>query len=85
MGRKVPQFTRFEPGTCNTIDDESGFKVKMSETHRRWEGYYVTEEFWEPRQPQDFPVTPRPPKSYNNARAPEEPRFVDNTENGDDL
>lgn len=78
MGFKVPQFAHFESGTCNTIDDESGFKVKLSDTMRRWEGYIVTEEFWEPRQPQDFPVTPRPPKSYNNTRQEQLPVFVPN-------
>jgi hypothetical protein len=80
MGFKVPQFAHFEFGTCNTIDDESGFKVKLSATMLRWEGYIVTEEFWEPRQPQDFPVTPRPPKSYNNARQEQLPVFVSGDE-----
>ncbi len=59
----------FKAGTCNTIDDETGFKVKMSEVRERWDGCFVTEDNWEERQPQDFPVTPRSPKSFQNSRA----------------
>ena len=68
----MPSFTRYESGTCNTIDDESGFKVKLNNTRERWEGYQVTDEFWEERQPQDFPVTPRPNQVFPKARAQQE-------------
>lgn len=60
--------TYIERGTCNTIDDVTGEKVKLSDTHRRWDGLQVTSLNMEPRQPQDFPVTPRSPKVYSSAR-----------------
>lgn len=59
----------FKGGTCNTIDDETGFKVKMSDVRKRWDGAYVTQENWEPRQPQDFPRTPRVPRAFKNSRS----------------
>ena len=61
---------RFEPRTSNTIDDVTGMKVKLSETVTRWDGYQVTPDNDEPRHPQDFPVTPRPPAVYPRARFP---------------
>lgn len=68
MGRIMKYIGRFEPGTCNTIDDATGFKVKLSEVRERWDGFMVTDDNFENRQPQDFPVTPRPPKVYEKAR-----------------
>lgn len=65
---KMPFFNRFEKNTCNTIDDVSGFKVKLSQATERWDGYMVTRENYEERQPQDFPVTPRAQKVYDRAR-----------------
>lgn len=59
----------FKPGTCDTIDDVTGFKVKLSSTSKRWDGVQTGSKNWEPRQPQDFPVTPRPNKVYGDARA----------------
>jgi len=56
---KAPSVSRFSPGDCNTIDDRSGFKVKLSETLTEWDGYQVTEDQFEERNPQDFPVVPR--------------------------
>ena len=64
----------YKPGDCNTIDDETGFKVKMSEVRRRWDGHYVTSENWEPRHPQDFSVAPIGPKVFANSRS--EPAIV---------
>jgi len=55
---KAPSVSRFSPGDCNTIDDRSGFKVKLSETLTEWDGYQVTEDQFEERNPQDFPVVP---------------------------
>ena len=64
-----PYADYFENGTCNTIDDETGLKVKLSQVRKRWDGMYVTAENWEERQPQDFPVIPRTPKVYTNFRS----------------
>lgn len=66
-------YEHFSENDCNTIDDETGFKVKMSEVRKRWDGFYVTEDNWEERQPQDFPRAPRTPKVYKNFRSDPEP------------
>jgi hypothetical protein len=60
--------TRFARGTCNTIDDVTGLIVKLNQTSKRWDNVQCTWENMEPRQPQDFPVTPRPQTVYIDAR-----------------
>lgn len=65
--------SHFSHGSTNTIDDETGQKVKMNEVRKRWDGFYVTEENWEERQPQDFPRVPRSPKVFKNFRSDPEP------------
>lgn len=62
----------FRAGTTNTICDETGAKVKMSQVRRRWDGAYVIPEVWEPRDPQDFPVKIDAQKVFPNARPPKE-------------
>ena len=57
MGRRYRSTNYFSPWDSNTIDDVTGFKRKLSQMKRRWEGF-MTDEGWHPRQPQDFPVTP---------------------------
>lgn len=42
------------PGDFWRICDECGFKVRQSETRKRWDGLIVCEKDWEPRHPQDF-------------------------------
>jgi len=66
-------FTYFKRHTTNSIDDTTGEKVKLDMTSRRWDGFQVTELNMEPRQPQDFPVTPRAPKVYPTARTNDGP------------
>lgn len=61
-------YSAYKEGDSNTIDDETGQVVKLSEVRHRWDGCYVTEENWEPRQPQDFPRVPRTPKAPKNYR-----------------
>lgn len=58
----------FQEHDSNTICDVTGFRVKMSDVSRRWEGFYVIAEAWHPRQPQDFPVTPVKQQVYKDAR-----------------
>ena len=65
---RMPTYNQFEFNNCNTICDRTGFKVKLHETRTEWEGYQVLRDEWEPRQPQDFQVTPRPPHVYDLAR-----------------
>lgn len=68
----IDQFSYFKPGTCNTIDDRTGFKEKLDETGKEWDGYQIRRDLLEPRQPQDFPVTPKTPKVYPDARFEDE-------------
>jgi hypothetical protein len=44
----------FQGGTCNTICDRTGFKVKLSDTVKTWDGYQVIPEANALRNPQDF-------------------------------
>lgn len=64
----------WEPNTCNTIDDVTGIKVKLKDTRTRWDNIQTTDLNFEQRQPQDYPVIPRPQKVYMKARsAPADP------------
>ncbi len=65
---RYPNKDYFKFGTCNTIDDVTDLKVKLDSTSKRWDGTQTGPKNWEPRQPQDFPVTPRPNRVYGNAR-----------------
>ena len=65
----------FTPGTCNTICDVTGFKVKRSECMVRWDGVVCIPEAWHPRQPQDFPSVIVPEIVVKDAR----PKPVDET------
>jgi len=67
MGRSYHSTNYFSPWDSNTIDDVTGFKRKRSQMKRRWEGF-MTDEGWHPRQPQDFPVIPKPQIVYNDVR-----------------
>ena len=58
----------FKEWDSNTICDVTGFRVKVSEVVRRWEGYYVIPAAWHQRQPQDFPVVPVKQRIYPTAR-----------------
>lgn len=73
MGRRHRSTNYFSPHDSNTICDITNFKVKFSEVIRRWEGFYVIQDAWHPRQPQDFPVVPQPQKTYTNIRTQPEP------------
>lgn len=44
----------YRPGDYYLICDECGFKVRASETRKRWDGLRVCAKDWEPRHPQDF-------------------------------
>lgn len=43
-----------EPGAWNALCDRCKFKFKNYELKKTWDGFYVCEECWEPRHPQDF-------------------------------
>ncbi len=63
-----PYVTYYKRGTANTIDDVTGQKLKLCDAQRRWDGAIVGKENYEERQPQDFPVTPRPQAVYIDSR-----------------
>lgn len=44
----------YAPGDHNAVCFECGKKFKASTLKKHWQGYYVCEEHWEPRHPQDF-------------------------------
>lgn len=44
----------YKPGTNNVECDRTGFKVKASDARHEWNGFFVRNESWEQRQPQDF-------------------------------
>lgn len=68
-GRKPLHVSTFSPFDSNTICDRTGFKIKLSETQKTWEGWYVIPEAWAPRQPQDFPVIAQKQVIYKEARS----------------
>ena len=41
-------------GEWNTICDACGFKFKSSDLRRRWDGFMVCKDDWEPRHPMDY-------------------------------
>ena len=41
-------------GDYNVICDRTGFKLKASECKLEWNGFFVRNESWEPRQPMDL-------------------------------
>ncbi len=43
----------YVPGDFYRICDECGFKVRASQTRKRWDGMVVCLKDWEPRHPQD--------------------------------
>jgi len=44
----------YVPGDHYKICDVCGFKVRASQTKKRWDGLIVCIPDWEPRHPQDF-------------------------------
>ena len=65
------------PGDYNVICDVCGFKLKRSQTRKRWDGLLVCDADWEPRHPQDY-VKGTPRRSRILDSRPEGcDRFVD--------
>lgn len=40
-------------GSHNVICDRSGFKIKVEDSRKEWNGLRVDKRYWESRQPQD--------------------------------
>jgi len=70
----------FNAHDSNTICDVTGFRVKVSEVVKRWEGFMVIKAAWHPRQPQDFPVVPVKQHTYREARRGNADADIDVTE-----
>lgn len=62
----------YRSGDYWVICDECGFKLRGSETRKRWDGMRVCEKDWEPRHPQDFVKGRTDRQAVPNAR-PESP------------
>jgi len=43
-----------ELGDHNAVCWQCGRKFKASQMKKHWQGYYVCQQHWEPRHPQDF-------------------------------
>ena len=69
MGSYIKNPKPFKRWDSNTICDVTGFRVKLSNVERRWEGWMVLPQAWNPRQPQDFPVIPQKQVVYDKARS----------------
>lgn len=76
-GRGYLTLNTAELGNPNTICDVTGFKVKLSEVSRRWDGFFVIAAAWNPRQPQDFPVKPIKTTVFANCRSDDGDQRVD--------
>jgi hypothetical protein len=61
--------SNFVAGTCNTICDRTGFKVKLSETVKTWDGFQVVPEANSLRNPQDFAPNILKPKVFKDSRS----------------
>lgn len=74
----------YVPGDHWVLCDECGFKVRASETRKRWDGLRVCMADFETRHPQDYVRGKRDRQAVRNAR-PEPPnRFVGNETLTDD-
>ena len=59
----------YESGNPWGICDRCGFKKRLSELRKEWNGLMVCKEDWEPRHPQDYLVRGRKDdQSVPNAR-----------------
>ena len=69
MGRGYRHVNHFSPNDSKSVCDRTGFERKLSDMQRTWQGWFVLPEAWEPRQPQDFPVTAQKQEVYKDSRS----------------
>jgi len=50
----MPSKTYWKKGDWNGICQRCGFEFKFSELRKTWDGLWVCQDDWEPRQPQDY-------------------------------
>ena len=58
----------YRPGDHYLICDVCGYKIRHSESRKRWDGLRVCEKDWEPRHPQDFVRGKRDRQAVRDAR-----------------
>jgi len=68
-GRNYLHLGEFSPNDSKTVCDRTGFETVLSRTQETWQGWQVIPEAWEPRQPQDFPITAQKQKVYKDSRS----------------
>ena len=66
----------FVLGDSNAICDTCGFKYKLSQLKKRWDGAMVCEVDWEPRHPQDLIRAIPERNKVVDARPDPDPQFV---------
>lgn len=64
-------------GDYNAICYECGRKFKASTMRKHWRGYFVCQDHWEARHPQDLVGTPRPETAPPWVQAPPGIIFVE--------
>lgn len=67
----------YRPGDYYVICDVCGFKMRASETSKRWDGLKVCKKDWEPRHPQDFVRGKKDRQAVPNARPEQSDVFLD--------
>lgn len=83
--RTGPSKDRYVPGDWNVIDDLAGFKMKYSETFKRWDGMLGPGWSEEQRHPQDFLRSVPDDTSVPDARPDWTPTERSTEITGDDL
>lgn len=76
----MPQHNYYAMGDNQGICDQCGRCFLFSALRKRWDGAWVDDDCWEPRQPQDFVRVVRDNPSVPVAR-PSQMIFLSNAEN----
>lgn len=65
------------PGDFYRICEVCGFRMRASQTSRRWDGLFVCSEDFEPRHPQDFVRGKKDHQNVPNPRPEPDDVFID--------
>lgn len=66
----------YRPGDYYQLDDNSGFKVRASQTRQQWNNIVTIPEHFNPRQPQDLVVAVRDDQTVPIPRSRQKNQFV---------
>lgn len=72
---------RYVHGTWNAICDTCGQKFKAKDLRMTWDGFFVCEDCWEPRHPQDFVKSKYDRQGVTIARPDDDIKFYTTTLN----